>query len=92
VSNLHALQMALIDTQSQMQRELQFSADAKKQINDAFGTVQEALDDVRRVVSNAFDERMRALSIAIGTGAPSPETVTVVAAEQTFVGAVGNAV
>ena len=75
MSTLHALEMAVIDMTERMQRELQFSSDAKKQVRDAFTLLRDALDNAEKAVSAALDERMRALSSAIGSGKPTPETV-----------------
>lgn len=75
MSTLHTLNMALIDVQEKMQRELQLSVDSEKLIADALGTVFQALQQLERAIHTAFDERHRALSAAIGNGKPSPETV-----------------
>lgn len=77
MSTLHALEMAVIDMTERMQRELQFSSDAKKQVRDAFGLLHDAVENVEKAVGAAIDERMRALSAAIGTGKPNPETLHV---------------
>lgn len=75
MSTLHHLELAVIDMTDRMQRELQFSSDAKKQIRDAFVILHDAVEAVEKAVNNAMEERMRALSAAIGSGQPSPETV-----------------
>lgn len=75
MSTLHHLELAVIDMTERMQRELQFSSDAKKQIRDSFALLHDAVDNVEKAVNSAVDERMRALSAAIGSGKPSPETV-----------------
>lgn len=77
MSTLHALEMAVIDMTERMQRELQFSSDAKKQVRDAFSLLHDAVENVEKAVGAAIDERMRALSAAIGTGKPTPETLHV---------------
>jgi len=75
MTTLHHLELAVIDMSERMRRELQFSSDARKQIRDSFIILRDALDATEKAVNSAFDERMMALSSAIGTGAPSPETV-----------------
>lgn len=75
MTTLHHLELAVIDMTERMRRELQFSSDARKQIRDSFLLLRDALDATEKAVSSALDERMLALSSAIGTGAPSPETV-----------------
>lgn len=75
MSTIHAMSLAVIDMQDKLQRELQFSADAKRQIHGAFEILRDALENCETVVSAALDERMRALSATIGTGKPTPETV-----------------
>ena len=82
MSTLHHLNLALIDVQERLTRELQFSVDAEKQIMDAFHTVDEALHHLERTIRSAFGERSRALSSAIGSGKPSPETVELGAIEE----------
>lgn len=77
MSNLHTLLLAVIDTQEKLQRELQFSADAIKQIRSARALRDEAQENYDRVVDAALEERMRALSLAIGNGSPSPETIEI---------------
>lgn len=75
MSTLHHLELAVIDMTERMRRELQFSSDAKKQIRDAFVLLHDALETAEKAVHTAIDERMLALSAAIGNGKPSPETV-----------------
>jgi hypothetical protein len=75
MSTLHHLELAVIDMTERMQRELQFSSDAKKQIRDAFAILHDAVENVEKAVNHALEERMRALSQAIGSAKPSPETV-----------------
>ena len=82
MSTLHSMNLALVDLEDRLVRELQFSADAEKQILDNLHAVREArrLEDealatLERSIVGAFQERNRALSSAIGTGRPSPETV-----------------
>lgn len=75
MSTIHSMSLAVIDMQEKLTRELQFSADAKRQIRDAFTLLRDALDNCETVVNSAIDERMRALSATIGTGKPTPETV-----------------
>lgn len=75
MSTLHHLELAVIDMTERMRRELQFSSDAKKQIRDAFVLLHDALETAEKAVHSAIDERMLALSAAIGNGQPSPETV-----------------
>lgn len=75
MSTLHHLELAVIDVTDRISRELQFSSDAKKQVRDAFTILHDALENVEKVVCHAMEERMRALSAAIGSGQPSPETV-----------------
>lgn len=77
MSNLHTIHMAVIDTQNALQRELQFSADALKQVRTARALRDEAQENYDRVVDAALEERMRTLSLAIGNGSPSPETIEV---------------
>ena len=77
MSNLHALNLALVDMEDRLQRELQFSADDMKQVRDGFGLVREATDNLERVVVNAMSARMRAMSSTIGNGAPTPDTIEV---------------
>lgn len=80
MSTIHAMSLAVLDMQDKLQRELQFSADAKRQIRDSFTLLRDALENCQTVVDSAIDERMRALSAAIGSGKPSPETVDAVEA------------
>jgi len=75
MSTLHHLNIALIDVQDRLTRELQFSVDAEKQILEAFNTADEALHHLERTIRAAFGERSRALSATIGSGKPAPETV-----------------
>lgn len=75
MTTLHHLNVTLIDVQERLNRELQFSVDAEKQIMDAFTTVDEALHQLERTIRAAFGERGRALSAAIGNGKPNPETI-----------------
>lgn len=75
MSTLHHLNMALLDMQERVQRELQFSADAEKLILDNMATAMEALGNLDRSIRTAFGERNRALSLMLGSGKPSPETV-----------------
>lgn len=75
MSTLHHLELAVIDMTERMQRELQFSSDAQKLIRDAFVLLHDAVENVEKAVNNALGERMRALSAAIGSGKPTPETV-----------------
>lgn len=75
MTTLHHLNMALIDVQDRVQRELQFSADAEKQIIDNLATVLEAFGNLDRSIRTAFGERNRALATMLGSGKPSPETV-----------------
>lgn len=77
MSTLHHLNMALIDVQDRVQRELQFSADAEKLILDNLATVHEAFGNLDRSIRTAFGERNRALATMLGSGKPSPETVHV---------------
>lgn len=76
MTTLHHLNIALIDVQERLTRELQFSADAEKQIMDAFNTVDKALHQLERAIRAGFTERTRALSATIGSGKPTPETIT----------------
>ena len=78
MSTLHHLELSIIDMTERMQRELQFSSDAKKQVRDAFTILHDAVENIEKAVNAAMDERMRALSAAIGTGKPSPETVEMI--------------
>jgi len=75
MTTLHHLELAVMDMTERMRRELQFSSDAKKQIRDSFILLHDALANVERAVTDAMDERMLALSTAIGTGKPEPEMV-----------------
>lgn len=75
MATLHHLELGLIDLQDRMQRELQFSSDSKAQIATAMATVREAIDALDHTICTALDERMRALSAAVGSGNPSPETL-----------------
>lgn len=75
MTTLHHLNLALIDVQDRLTRELQFSVDAERQIMEAFHTADEALHQLERTIRSAFGERSRALSAAIGSGKPAPETV-----------------
>lgn len=75
MSTLHTLNLALVDIEDRLTRELQFSSDAEKQILDALTIVREGLQQLERGVRSAFQERTRALSAAIGSGKPVPETV-----------------
>ena len=75
MSTLHHLNLALIDVHERLTRELQFSTDAERQIMDAFHTADVALHQLETAIRSAFSERGRALSAAIGTGKPAPETV-----------------
>lgn len=77
MTTLHGLNLGLLDLHEQISRELQFSGDARKQIRDAFILLHDAVENVEKAVNNAMDERTRALSAFIGTGKPSPETVTI---------------
>lgn len=75
MTTLHHLNLALIDVHERLTRELQFSTDAERQIMEAFHTADDALHHLERTIKSAFGERSRALSAAIGSGKPSPETV-----------------
>lgn len=68
MSTLHTMNLALVDIEARLTRELQFSADAEKQILDNLNTVHEGLDQLDRSIRAAFTERTRALSAAIGSG------------------------
>lgn len=76
MTTLHNLGLSLVDLQDRLQRELQFSSDSRNHVMNAMGTVREALDALDQAIQTAFDERMRALSAALGNGKPSPETIT----------------
>jgi hypothetical protein len=75
MSTLHSMNLALVDLEDRLMRELQFSHDAEKQILDALAIVKDGLEQLDRSIRAAFQERNRALSAAIGTGRPNPETV-----------------
>lgn len=75
MSTIHSLTLALTDMEDRLVRELQFSHDAEKQILDAVGIVRDGVEQLDRSIRAAFQERTRALSAAIGSGKPSPETV-----------------
>ena len=77
MSTLHHLNMALLDVQERVQRELQFSSDAEKLILDNMAMAMEALGNLDRSIRTAFNERNRALATMLGSGKPSPETVHV---------------
>lgn len=77
MSTLHHLNMALLDVQERVQRELQFSSDAEKLIIDNLAVVHEAFGNLDRSIRTAFGERNRALATMLGSGKPSPETVHV---------------
>ena len=87
MATLHNLELGLIDLQDRMQRELQFSSDSRALISKAAATARDALDALEGAINTAFDERMRALSAAIGTGKPSPETLDAPRARQLREGA-----
>lgn len=82
MSTLHHLNMALLDVQERVQRELQFSSDAEKMIIDNLAVVHEAFGNLDRSIRTAFGERNRALATMLGSGKPSPETVNVEAIEE----------
>lgn len=75
MSTLHTLNLALVDIEDRLTRELQFAHDAQKQVLGALGIVKEGLEHLERAIQSAFTERTRALSAAIGSGKPTPETV-----------------
>lgn len=75
MSTLQHLNMALVDMENRLQRELQFSADAEKLILDNMAVAMEALGNLDRSIRTAFNERNRALALMLGSGKPSPETV-----------------
>lgn len=86
MSSIHALSLMdtdfeqrrkimLLDLTETLRRELQFTLDSRKQIVEGFRLQREALEANERQTLEAFDGRMRALSEAIGNGAPSPETI-----------------
>lgn len=75
MSTIHSLTLALTDMEDRLVRELQFSHDAEKQILDAVGIVRDGVEQLDRSIRAAFQERTRALSAAIGSGKPTPETV-----------------
>jgi len=75
MSTLHTLNLALVDIEDRLTRELQFSHDAEKQILGALAIVKDGLEQLERGIQAAFQERKRALSAAIGTGKPTPGTV-----------------
>lgn len=75
MTTIHIMSVALADMEGRLVRELQFSADAEKQILDNLALVKDGLDQLDRSIRSAFQERTRAISAAIGTGKPSPETV-----------------
>lgn len=75
MSTIHSLTLALTDMEDRLVRELQFSHDAEKQILDAVGIVRDGVEQLDRSIRAAFQERTRALSAAIGSGKPNPETV-----------------
>lgn len=75
MSTLHTLNIALADIEGRLQRELQFTLDAQRQITECFGVVHEALAQLERTITQAFTERTRSVSAAIGSGKPSPETI-----------------
>lgn len=75
MSTLQHLNMALVDMENRLQRELQFSADAEKLIIDNMAVVMEAIGNLDRSIRAAFNERNRALALMLGSGKPSPETV-----------------
>ena len=77
MTTLHHLNLTLIDVQERIQRELQFTTDAEKQILDALTTVSEAVGHLDRSIKSAFSERTRALSAALGSGKATPETVEI---------------
>lgn len=77
MSTLQHLNMALVDMENRLQRELQFSADAEKLILDNMAVAMEALGNLDRSIRTAFNERNRALALMLGSGKPSPETVHV---------------
>ncbi|MEN6302225.1 MAG: hypothetical protein ABFD96_05830 [Armatimonadia bacterium] len=67
--------MAVIDARERLTKELQFSADAERQIQAAFDTAFEAMNHLHATVKNAFAERQRALAAALGAPSPQPETI-----------------
>lgn len=75
MSTIHSLQMAAVDLENRVVREMQFSGDAQRQVAEAFTTLREALNQVETLVMNTFQERGRALAAALGTGKPDPDTV-----------------
>lgn len=81
MTTLHHLNLTLLDVQERIQRELQFTSDAEKQILDAVSTVVEAVGHLDRCIKAAFSERTRALSAALGSGKPTPETVDMIEAK-----------
>lgn len=74
MSTIHSLQMAAVDLENRVVREMQFSGDAQRQVADAFTTLREALNQVETLVMNTFQERGRALAAALGSGKPTPDT------------------
>lgn len=75
MSTIHSMSLAIVDLEERLARELQFSHDAEKQILDSLAIVREGLEQLDRAIRSAFSERTRALSAAIGSGKPNPETV-----------------
>jgi hypothetical protein len=75
MTTLHHLDVAIVDIRERLTRELQFSTDARRNIDQAFGVVTEALEALHRAIETALTERQRALSAALGNPGPNPETI-----------------
>lgn len=75
MSTLHILDQTLLEVRDRLQKELQFSVDAERNINAAMQLALDAMGNLTQSIATAFAERHRALDLAIGHGRPSPETV-----------------
>lgn len=75
MSTLHILDQALLEVRDRLQKELQFSVDAERNINAAMQLAVDAMGNLSQAITTAFAERHRALDLAIGHGRPSPETI-----------------
>lgn len=75
MSTLHILDQALLEVRDRLQKELQFSVDAERNINAAMQLVLDGMGNLGQAIATAFAERHRALDLAIGHGRPNPETV-----------------
>lgn len=77
MSSLTGLNASLVKLHDDLTRELEFTSEAKRQIGDAFQTAREALAQLDNIISQALDERIRAVAAAIGTDAPTePVAIT----------------